>query len=1356
MIIRDGTLISLNVAIKAKRQKVHAEMWFRTFFPTVAPNKATQVPTSSVRIRAIALEPRVVFDGALGIDLIEAAQFTPYEPEKENPTALTLTANQQDDTRPDAVNATIDLINLNVDGPESTPQLASATVAAEQRIFAFLQQDDAIQKLSEIFHPVDVPPTDEWMENAYHMANAILAGDISINVEIVPGEVLEGAYAAFTSKGIDGQPVIYINENWLEAGADYETVARVLTEEIGHFLDHLLNAQNDSQGDEGQTFAYFVTNGQAPSHLLDPQPDNGVITIEGQEVHVEFASFSFINAYEMVYDLNNNSVADGGGAIISGIDNTERWAEKEQNTHYFNTTELGQAVVDDDSNSPFFSGNDVSAIGVKIGDETLYGWISRPIKANGIVRGFYFWTDTDFNDPQTGGLAVAQADGNTDGDRDIGDNRGFLLVVDQAWFNEQINDTQIAYDGANKPLINNVKDGALGSISVAAVGSSSDKVDSALNSLSVPNSPPRPLNDSLAVNEDSGTATITSANGLLGNDTDPDNDILTVTAFSVGNISTPVDANAGGAYTIAGVGDITMYSNGSYAFTPASNYNGTVPPITYTVSDGNGGTATSTLSITVAEVNDPPVATADTVTTALNTPKVFGLDDFGTYADIDNDPLAKVQITKLPLNGSLEYWNGTAWTPVTLNQEVSVTQILQDQLRFNPGTDESGANYANFEFKVSDGTTYSTVSYTVTVNVTAGNLAPTANADTNTVTEAGCDVAASPATGNVITGGSPDTDPESQTLTVSAVTFNGNTQSVTSGTTSANGTVISGQYGTLTIGADGSYSYVLDNAIAAIDVMNAGDSKAELFSYSISDGEKTASSTLTFTVNGTNDAPVAVDDFSSLKEGALNNGNYGVISGNALGNDLDVDSTPTIAGSYATADGSAQGVTIYSFTTSSSVKTGDFVFFDDDGNANTRDVVGIDTAGPGDIVRLTVEYEGGDYNMQVATSSPTTFKIVVAGQDVPVSLSDNKQGLVFGLNSSFVGFSSNDDASGNYKVSTISGESDPASATVNIANVTAGAISAGMSVTDGSVTRSVLSVSKDADGNVTSVVLDDTVTWSDANLTFTATQSPLVLTGQYGTISIDTATGAYTYTLTSNALSDGEVFNEKFNYRLTDASCTSEATITIRVVGLTAPHLIDDTLTVAEDSGTALEFNGTSNPDPTIVSVIANDTDGAVTLGDVASFKVAGDDTSYAAGATATISGVGTLTIAADGSVNFDPVDDYIGRVPTVTYTRTGSDSQSYTAILNIAIDAIDDPSQLVADTISIAEDSVATGNLLANDTDVDSILQVATFNYTSNGATVTHAVGDTAQEIRDSSNVLIGTITIQSNGRYSFTPVAD
>ena len=64
---------------------------------------------------------------------------------------------------------------------------------------------------------------------------------------------------------------------------------------------------------------------------------------------------------------------------------------------------------------------------------------------------------------------------------------------------------------------------------------------------------------------------------------------------------------AGAAAAIAGIGSLIVNGDGSYAFTPAANYSGPVPVITYTVSDGHGGTDTGTLTLSVAPVNDAPV-----------------------------------------------------------------------------------------------------------------------------------------------------------------------------------------------------------------------------------------------------------------------------------------------------------------------------------------------------------------------------------------------------------------------------------------------------------------------------------------------------------------------------------------------------------------------------------------------------------------------------------------------------------------------------------------------------------------------------------------------------------------------------
>jgi hypothetical protein len=77
-------------------------------------------------------------------------------------------------------------------------------------------------------------------------------------------------------------------------------------------------------------------------------------------------------------------------------------------------------------------------------------------------------------------------------------------------------------------------------------------------------------------------------------------------------------------YTKAGDpahGAVTVNTDGSYTYTPSANYNG-ADSFSYTISDGNGGTNTYTVSITVDPVNDAPVAstvapTAGTVGTPL-------------------------------------------------------------------------------------------------------------------------------------------------------------------------------------------------------------------------------------------------------------------------------------------------------------------------------------------------------------------------------------------------------------------------------------------------------------------------------------------------------------------------------------------------------------------------------------------------------------------------------------------------------------------------------------------------------------------------------------------------------------------
>ncbi|MEQ1540554.1 MAG: Ig-like domain-containing protein, partial [Sphingorhabdus sp.] len=105
-----------------------------------------------------------------------------------------------------------------------------------------------------------------------------------------------------------------------------------------------------------------------------------------------------------------------------------------------------------------------------------------------------------------------------------------------------------------------------------------------------------PVNDPPVVTNDGPVKTapgIASTGNVLNNDSDVDGDPLTVTQFTVPGVSG--NFAAGETALIPGIGALLVNADGSFIFTPNKGYSGPVPTVTYTVSDGNGGTDTGTL-----------------------------------------------------------------------------------------------------------------------------------------------------------------------------------------------------------------------------------------------------------------------------------------------------------------------------------------------------------------------------------------------------------------------------------------------------------------------------------------------------------------------------------------------------------------------------------------------------------------------------------------------------------------------------------------------------------------------------------------------------------------------------------------
>ena len=73
---------------------------------------------------------------------------------------------------------------------------------------------------------------------------------------------------------------------------------------------------------------------------------------------------------------------------------------------------------------------------------------------------------------------------------------------------------------------------------------------------------------------------------------------VSVVNFTIGDTTYA----AGSTATIANVGTLVIGANGAYNFTPAENYNGSVPTVSYTVTDGSGSNVTSTLNLSLIHI----------------------------------------------------------------------------------------------------------------------------------------------------------------------------------------------------------------------------------------------------------------------------------------------------------------------------------------------------------------------------------------------------------------------------------------------------------------------------------------------------------------------------------------------------------------------------------------------------------------------------------------------------------------------------------------------------------------------------------------------------------------------------------
>ena len=303
-------------------------------------------------------------------------------------------------------------------------------------------------------------------------------------------------------------------------------------------------------------------------------------------------------------------------------------------------------------------------------------------------------------------------------------------------------------------------------------------------------------------------------------------------------------------------GTLTLNADGSYSYDGNPNV---VPPagatdtFVYTITDGDGDTSTVTLTITLtnsslAASNDDltvneaalatgsnPSSTAETVTGTVVDNVTPGVAPY-TYALVSS-PTGTHGTLTFNADGTYSY---------------TLTSTVDGATADNGITTEN--NVETFTYQVTDANGNTTTS-TITIDVT--DDIPTATADTNSVVEGAI------VTGNVLTDGTDDVfgadGAARRPAAVTGVAAGSNTSLPVSGGVGAR---IAGSFGTLTLNADGSYSY--DGNPNVVPPAGATDT----FVYTITDGDGDTS-TVTLTITLTNSSLAASNDDLTVNEAAL-------------------------------------------------------------------------------------------------------------------------------------------------------------------------------------------------------------------------------------------------------------------------------------------------------------------------------------------------------------------------------------------------------------------------------------------------------------------------------------------------------
>ncbi len=840
-----------------------------------------------------------------------------------------------------------------------------------------------------------------------------------------------------------------------------------------------------------------------------------------------------------------------------------------------------------------------------------------------------------------------------------------------------------------------------------------------------PNTPPSAFGDSTFTVEDAALGSI----NVLGNDSDPDGDPLTVVS------------------AIAGNGNVTVNPDGTLNYQPDADFNGS-DTITYTVSDGRGGIDTASVNVIVSPINDPalvssdaavlvetdvaPVASGTLTSTDVDNPDdtftpatingaigTFTIDTAGNWSFTANSAfdslnagdsvnetfnVSSVDGTPSTVQITIDGTNDAAIVssdsqilvetdaPVSTSGTLTSIDVDNPNNSFTPTTingaigtfaiDAAGnwnftANSAFDSLNVGDSVneTYNVTSVdgtpsTVQITINGTNDAPTVSSDTRVLPETDTALV----TAGTLTSVDPD-DPDN----------------------AFNPATINGSIGTFTLDAAGNWNFT---ANSAFDSLNVGDSVNETFNVTSVDGTP---SSVQITINGTNDAATVSSDSQVLAETDVPVSTSGTLTSADVDNPDNAFTPATINGAIGTFTIDASGNWTFSANSAfDNLNVGDSV-------NETFNVTSVD--GTPSTVEITIN--GSNDAATVSSDSQ-----VLAETDAPVSTSgtltatdpDNPDNAFTPatINGAIGTFTI--DAGGNWNFT--------ASSAFDNLNV-GDSVNETFNVTSVDGTPSTVQITINGSNDAATVSSDSqTLVETDAPVstfgTLTAVDpdnpdnafNPTTINGSIGTFTLDAA-GNWNFTANSafDNLNVGDSVNETFNVTSVDGT---PSTVEITINGS------NDAATVSSDSRVLAETDAPVSTSGTLTATDPDNPDNAFT--------------------PATINGaIGTFTIDTSGNWNFlanSAFDNLnVGDSVNETFNVTSVDGTPST--VQITINGSNDAATVSSDSQTLVETDapVSTfGTLTAVDPDnPDNVFTPATIN----GA--------------------IGTFTIDAGGNWNF-----